>query len=111
MAAATSYHPCLAQTAIQRQPPEVGAVCEKDACTDLCGGREATCVPTATGSHALARVIKRNPGAVLDQRRSPDCAPQARKCACGPSIRATKCIITPQNFPRVPPDRRTCQPP
>src|SRR5215470_4630690 len=48
MAAATAYHPCLAQTAIQRQPPEVGAVCEKDACPDLCGGREVTCVPTAT---------------------------------------------------------------
>src|SRR6266446_4762023 len=28
--------------------PEVGAVCEKDACPDLCGGREVTCVPTAT---------------------------------------------------------------
>ena len=27
--------------------PEVGAVCGKAACTDLCGGREATRVPTA----------------------------------------------------------------
>src|SRR3977135_4078617 len=32
--------------------PEVGAVCEKDACPDLCGGREVTCVPTAT-AHAV----------------------------------------------------------
>src|SRR5712671_2987856 len=31
--------------------PEVGAVCEKDACPDLCGGREVTCVPTATAWH------------------------------------------------------------
>src|ERR1700704_3656495 len=31
--------------------PEVGAVCEKDACPDLCGGREVTCVPTATARH------------------------------------------------------------
>jgi hypothetical protein len=27
--------------------PEVGAVCGKAACTDLCGGREVTRVPTA----------------------------------------------------------------
>src|SRR6266446_10024897 len=33
--------------------PEVGAVCEKDACPDLCGGREVTCVPTATAWHKL----------------------------------------------------------
>ena len=36
--------------------PEVGAVCEKDACPDLCGGREVTCVPTATVLHAKPRV-------------------------------------------------------
>jgi hypothetical protein len=28
--------------------PEVGAVCGKAACTDLCGGRSAMSVPTAT---------------------------------------------------------------
>src|SRR5262245_35320499 len=28
--------------------PEVGAVCGKAACTDLCGGGEVTRVPTAT---------------------------------------------------------------
>jgi hypothetical protein len=28
--------------------PEVGAVCGKAACTDLCGGREVTRAPTAT---------------------------------------------------------------
>src|SRR5262249_37760553 len=33
--------------------PEVGAVCENDACPDLCGGREVTCVPTAT-THAVS---------------------------------------------------------
>src|SRR5262249_11235380 len=35
--------------------PEVGAVCEKDARTDLCGGREATCVPTATAHAAISQ--------------------------------------------------------
>ena len=30
-----------------RHTPEVGAVCGKAACTDLCGGREVTRVPTA----------------------------------------------------------------
>src|SRR6267154_535630 len=35
--------------------PEVGAVCEKDACPDLCGGREVTCVPTATAPAANVR--------------------------------------------------------
>jgi hypothetical protein len=33
---------------ICRQTPEVGAVCIEGARTDLCGGREATRVPTAT---------------------------------------------------------------
>ena len=30
--------------------PEMGAVCGKAARTDLCGGREVTRVPTATGA-------------------------------------------------------------
>src|SRR6266853_806657 len=41
--------------------PEVGAVCEKDACPDLCGGREVTCVPTATCARMLARSTGASP--------------------------------------------------
>jgi hypothetical protein len=40
--------------------PEVGAVCGKAARTDLCGGREATRVPTAKskgGEFAVARAV------------------------------------------------------
>src|ERR1700704_7208008 len=48
MASAITYHPPLAPTEIQRQIPSVGAVCGKVARTALCGGREVTCVPTAT---------------------------------------------------------------
>ena len=33
---------------LRRHPPEVGAVCGKAARTDLCGGRSAMSVPTAT---------------------------------------------------------------
>src|SRR3981189_1475006 len=51
MASAITYHPPLAPTEIQRQIPSVGAVCGKVARTALCGGREVTCVPTATASH------------------------------------------------------------
>src|ERR1700704_6875536 len=52
MASAITYHPPLAPTEIQRQIPSVGAVCGKVARTALCGGREVTCVPTAT-AHAV----------------------------------------------------------
>jgi transaldolase len=38
----------LARTAVCRHAPEVGAVCGKAARTDLCGGRGAISVPTAT---------------------------------------------------------------
>ena len=38
-----------------RHTPEVGAVCGKAACTDLCGGREVTRVPTA--NCALLRCV------------------------------------------------------
>ena len=37
--------------------PEVGAVCGKAARTDLCGGREATRVPTAT-ARLLRRMVR-----------------------------------------------------
>ena len=45
----TTYPSSLAQPAVRRYTPEVRAVCGRAACTDLCGGREATRVPTATG--------------------------------------------------------------
>ena|SRR5713226_4931640 len=38
---------------VRRQSPEVGAVCGKAACTDLCGGRPAMAVPTATTKYLL----------------------------------------------------------
>src|SRR6266851_4669956 len=41
-------HPSpLAERALRRQTPEVGAVCGKSARTDLCGGRPVMDVPTA----------------------------------------------------------------
>jgi hypothetical protein len=36
----------LARTAVCRHAPEVGAVCEQDACPDLCGERGAISVPS-----------------------------------------------------------------
>src|SRR5215470_1971918 len=41
-------HTANRKTAICRHSPEVGAVCGKAARTDLCGGRGAISVPTAT---------------------------------------------------------------
>jgi hypothetical protein len=38
--------------------PEVGAVCGKAACTDLCGGRSAMSVPTATKAPGKAGAIQ-----------------------------------------------------
>lgn len=47
----------VAQRALRRQTPEVGAVCGNSARTDLCGGRSEMSVPTAimisTGPHSL----------------------------------------------------------
>src|SRR5215467_8913805 len=43
-------HTSNRKTAICRHSPEVGAVCGKAARTDLCGGRGAISVPTATES-------------------------------------------------------------
>ena len=49
-----------ARTAICRHSPEVGAVCGKAARTDLCGGRGAISVPTATaGYDALIAEVRR----------------------------------------------------
>src|SRR3979490_2826235 len=84
MAAATSYHPCLAQTAIQRQPPEVGAVCEKDARPDLCGGREVTCVPTATAITRVYACDQAQSGRGL-MVRTPDCAHSRASALCASS--------------------------
>src|SRR5882724_11350479 len=44
----TGHPASLAQPAVRRQILEVGAVCGKAARTDLCGGRSAMGVPTAT---------------------------------------------------------------
>jgi hypothetical protein len=41
----------VSQRSLLRQTPEVGAVCGKSARTDLCGGRPARAVPTATPAH------------------------------------------------------------
>src|SRR5688500_4110666 len=48
LAPKTAHPTPLAQQALRRPSPEVGAVCGKAARTDLCGGREVTRVPTAT---------------------------------------------------------------
>jgi hypothetical protein len=40
----------LAERSLCRHTPEVGAVCGKAARTVLCGGREVTRVPTASGA-------------------------------------------------------------
>src|SRR5712671_5219332 len=75
MASAITYHPPLAPTEIQRQIPSVGAVCGKVARTALCGGREVTCVPTATAGTNLRQTPRL--GAPLPTRRCPMCIPNA----------------------------------
>src|SRR5258707_7822844 len=55
------------QIAICRHSPEVGAVCGKAARTDLCGGRGAISVPTAT-------VAVSYPGRRLSGDKLPTCA-------------------------------------
>src|SRR5262249_535783 len=53
----------LAQAALCRHTPEVGAVCGKAARTVLCGGRSAMSVPTATvGTAFLRGTTSRTPG-------------------------------------------------
>jgi len=46
--AAKREHPSPSLFALRRQVSAVRAVCGSSACTDLCGGRWATGVPTAT---------------------------------------------------------------
>src|SRR6266702_1893422 len=41
--------------ALCRYPSKVRAVCVNRACTDLCGGCEATCIPTATSVLVVCR--------------------------------------------------------
>src|ERR1700730_8337496 len=48
LASETDHPPSLAERALRRHTPEVGAVCGKAARPDLGGGREVTRVPTAT---------------------------------------------------------------
>ena len=50
LASETDHPPSLAERSLRRHTPEVGAVCGKAARTVLCGGREVTRVPTASGS-------------------------------------------------------------
>src|ERR1700733_6804215 len=47
MAPQTQNPSSLATRTLRRQPPKVGAVCGKAACTDLCGGTGVTRFPTA----------------------------------------------------------------
>src|SRR5215204_5279380 len=49
--------PSLAQPALRRHSPEVGAVCGKAARTVLCGGRSAMSVPTATARLRAVRTL------------------------------------------------------
>jgi hypothetical protein len=51
--------------------PEVGAVCGKAACTDLCGGCEVTRIPTATGGSSLRSWPVRQHGPLWSARSSP----------------------------------------
>src|ERR1700722_17230231 len=69
LAPKTVYHPSLAQRAVRRHSPEVGAVCGKVARTDLCGGREVTRVPTATVANGESIVSIRH--SLLATRHSP----------------------------------------
>src|ERR1700736_6795389 len=41
LASTATYPPPVAEPAVRRQTPEVGAVCGKAARTDLCGGRSS----------------------------------------------------------------------
>src|SRR5271155_54700 len=49
----------VAQCAVCRQTPKVGAECPNWACSDLCGGRSVMSVPTANAK--TRRRLKRRP--------------------------------------------------
>ena len=50
----------LAERAVCRQTPEVGAVCGNSARTDLCGGRPAMGVPTANTPQSPSRSLPKS---------------------------------------------------
>src|SRR5271155_3163350 len=49
----------VAQCAVCRQTPKVGAECPKWACSDLCGGRSVMSVPTANAETPRADSVLR----------------------------------------------------
>src|SRR5262245_2505173 len=57
LAPQTAHPAPLAQPAVCRHAPEVGAVCGKAARTVLCGGRTAMSVPTATAPATLQHAM------------------------------------------------------
>jgi hypothetical protein len=78
LASETPYPSPLAEPAVCRQTPEVGAVCGNPACTDLCGGRSVMGVPTANlqvtrSTSATAQVPR---GALYVPGLGPTVAPQ-----------------------------------
>ena len=71
LAPETAHPPSLAERALRRHTPEVGAVCGKAARTVLCGGRSAMSVPTAIE-------LLRYPSAAFDGFREGSTHPTAR---------------------------------
>ena len=59
----------LAECALCRQTPEVGAECPNWARSDLCGGRSAMSVPTANNYRSSLRVVSRQNGLSSIARR------------------------------------------
>jgi hypothetical protein len=98
-------HPSsLAEPAVCRQTPEVGAVCGNPACTDLCGGRSVMGVPTAnpeptpTGRRsAVGRTargqLRHNPRRARLRRRSQPTLRVSRPCHAQQSLPHTKAGI------------------
>ena len=83
LAPKTAYPSSLAQSALRRQAPEVGAVCGKAARTDLCGGRGVTRVPTATSRRCIS-CMSEVIGAFLRAERSHKRANPAAETRNGP---------------------------
>src|SRR5258708_2430815 len=57
LASPAAYPPPLAQSALRRHSPKVGAVCGKAARTVLCGGRSVMGVPTSTSPAPCPRTF------------------------------------------------------